>query len=72
MRELSDQVIAITGATSGLGRYLAGALAAAGASLVVHGRDPARLHQLGWPTSCSREPGVTVPQADQWSGSTCS
>ena len=46
MRELSDQVIAITGATSGLGRYLAGELAAAGASLVVHGRDTARLHQL--------------------------
>jgi NAD(P)-dependent dehydrogenase (short-subunit alcohol dehydrogenase family) len=42
MRPLSEQTILITGATDGLGRALAGELAAAGATLLVHGRDEAR------------------------------
>jgi NAD(P)-dependent dehydrogenase (short-subunit alcohol dehydrogenase family) len=42
MRPLSEQTIVITGATDGLGRALAGELAAAGAALALHGRDDAR------------------------------
>src|SRR6266568_1644880 len=39
MRPLAEQTIVITGATDGLGRALAGELAAAGAALALHGRD---------------------------------
>ena len=42
MRPLDEQNIMITGATDGLGRGLASELAAAGAALLVHGRDDAR------------------------------
>jgi NAD(P)-dependent dehydrogenase (short-subunit alcohol dehydrogenase family) len=42
MRPLDQQTILITGATDGLGRGLAGELAAAGATLLVHGRDQTR------------------------------
>ena len=42
MRPLDQQTILITGATHGLGRGLAGELAAAGATLLVHGRDQTR------------------------------
>jgi NAD(P)-dependent dehydrogenase (short-subunit alcohol dehydrogenase family) len=42
MRPLEQQTILITGATDGLGRALAGDLAAAGADVLVHGRDDAR------------------------------
>ena len=42
MRPIQDQTIAITGATDGLGRALAGKLAAAGATLALHGRDDGR------------------------------
>lgn len=38
--------IFITGATDGLGRALAGTLAADGAALILHGRDSAKLDQL--------------------------
>jgi NAD(P)-dependent dehydrogenase (short-subunit alcohol dehydrogenase family) len=44
MKPLDQQTILITGATDGLGRALATALAAAGASLLVHGRDDERGH----------------------------
>jgi NAD(P)-dependent dehydrogenase (short-subunit alcohol dehydrogenase family) len=40
---LADQTILITGATDGLGRALAGDLARGGATVLVHGRDPARV-----------------------------
>jgi NAD(P)-dependent dehydrogenase (short-subunit alcohol dehydrogenase family) len=38
--------VLITGATSGLGRYLATELARSGWSVLAHGRDPARVAQL--------------------------
>jgi NAD(P)-dependent dehydrogenase (short-subunit alcohol dehydrogenase family) len=38
--------VLITGATSGLGRYLAGRLAGAGWQVLAHGRDPARVTDL--------------------------
>jgi NAD(P)-dependent dehydrogenase (short-subunit alcohol dehydrogenase family) len=46
MGDLAEQVIVVTGATSGLGRYLAGELVRAGATVVAHGRDPAKLADL--------------------------
>jgi NAD(P)-dependent dehydrogenase (short-subunit alcohol dehydrogenase family) len=42
VRPLAEQTILITGATDGLGRRLAELLAAEGATVLVHGRDPAR------------------------------
>src|SRR5271165_4424955 len=42
MRPLKEQTILITGATDGLGRALATALAAEGASVLVHGRSEER------------------------------
>jgi NAD(P)-dependent dehydrogenase (short-subunit alcohol dehydrogenase family) len=42
MRPLDEQTILVTGATDGLGRALATELAAAGATLLIHGRDDAR------------------------------
>ena len=46
MRPLDKQTILITGATDGLGRALAAELAAAGATLLIHGRDDARGQQV--------------------------
>ncbi|MFZ0758134.1 MAG: SDR family NAD(P)-dependent oxidoreductase, partial [Trebonia sp.] len=40
MAELRGKVILVTGATDGLGRALAAELARAGATVLVHGRDP--------------------------------
>jgi NAD(P)-dependent dehydrogenase (short-subunit alcohol dehydrogenase family) len=42
MRPLDEQTILVTGATDGLGRALAGELAARGATVLVHGRDEAK------------------------------
>lgn len=42
MRPLTDQTILVTGATDGHGRALATRLAAAGATVLVHGRDDRR------------------------------
>jgi NAD(P)-dependent dehydrogenase (short-subunit alcohol dehydrogenase family) len=42
MRPLAEQTILITGATDGLGRALASALAKAGPTLLIHGRDEDR------------------------------
>jgi NAD(P)-dependent dehydrogenase (short-subunit alcohol dehydrogenase family) len=42
LRPLEEQTILITGATDGLGRALASALAKAGPTLLIHGRDEAR------------------------------
>jgi NAD(P)-dependent dehydrogenase (short-subunit alcohol dehydrogenase family) len=45
VRPLDEQTILITGATDGLGRAMATELAAAGATLLIHGRDDARGQQ---------------------------
>ncbi|HEX3668945.1 MAG TPA: SDR family NAD(P)-dependent oxidoreductase [Acidimicrobiia bacterium] len=45
MRPLSEQTILITGATDGHGRAVAADLAAAGATVLIHGRDDARGHK---------------------------
>ena len=43
MRPSEEQTILVTGSTDGLGRRLAAELAERGASVLVHGRDPARV-----------------------------
>jgi FlaA1/EpsC-like NDP-sugar epimerase len=43
LRPIAEQMIFITGATSGLGRELAQALAKRGATLLLHGRDSKRI-----------------------------
>jgi NAD(P)-dependent dehydrogenase (short-subunit alcohol dehydrogenase family) len=45
MRPAREQTVLVTGATDGLGRSVAGRLAAAGATVLLHGRDPARGEQ---------------------------
>ena len=45
MRPIREQVILITGATDGLGQAVAGELAAAGATVLLHGRDAERGRQ---------------------------
>jgi NAD(P)-dependent dehydrogenase (short-subunit alcohol dehydrogenase family) len=42
MRPIAEQKILVTGATDGLGKGVATALARAGATLLLHGRDEAR------------------------------
>ncbi len=42
---MADQVVLITGATSGLGNWLTHRLAQAGLVVLVHGRDPRRVEQ---------------------------
>src|SRR6266576_927062 len=41
--EMDGKTVLVTGATDGLGRGLARELAAAGATLLIHGRDPDRI-----------------------------
>jgi NAD(P)-dependent dehydrogenase (short-subunit alcohol dehydrogenase family) len=43
MTELDGKVVLLTGATDGMGRALAADLARAGATVLVHGRDPGRI-----------------------------
>jgi NAD(P)-dependent dehydrogenase (short-subunit alcohol dehydrogenase family) len=45
VRSLDEQTILITGSTDGLGLELARRLAGAGATLVIHGRNPQRLER---------------------------
>ncbi|WP_405900032.1 SDR family NAD(P)-dependent oxidoreductase [Streptomyces sp. NBC_00727] len=51
------RVVLITGATAGLGRHLAGRLATPDTVLLLHGRDPAALHDLSLRL---KEKGATV------------
>jgi NAD(P)-dependent dehydrogenase (short-subunit alcohol dehydrogenase family) len=43
LRPLAEQRVLVTGSTDGLGRRVATALAQRGASVLVHGRDPAKV-----------------------------
>lgn len=43
MEPLNEKVVLVTGATDGLGRALAAELGRAGATVLVHGRDPQRI-----------------------------
>ena len=45
MRDISEQVILVTGATDGLGRGVAADLASRGATVLLHGRSPERLER---------------------------
>ena len=45
MRPLSEQRILVTGSTDGLGRRVAAELAGAGAEVLVHGRNPAKVDE---------------------------
>lgn len=44
--KLADKIALVTGASQGLGREIAWALATAGAHVVLHGRDRVRLEQV--------------------------
>jgi NAD(P)-dependent dehydrogenase (short-subunit alcohol dehydrogenase family) len=45
--KLDGKTVFVTGSTDGVGRYLAGKLAAAGAKVLIHGRDRMRAKTLG-------------------------
>lgn len=47
MRPIEQQTALVTGATDGLGKAIAGELAARGATVLLHGRDEARLEETG-------------------------
>ena len=44
--KMDGKTVLITGSTDGVGRYVAGRLAAAGAKVLIHGRDKARAQSL--------------------------
>ncbi len=46
MTEIRNQVVAITGATGGMGRAIAGSLVRAGAKVAIAGRDPEKVATL--------------------------
>jgi len=62
-RSFSDQVVVITGATSGIGLCAARAFAAAGAQVVGCGRDQDRLASLGREVALALTMDVTDPKA---------
>lgn len=43
--DASGKTVLVTGATDGLGRALAGEMADAGATALIHGRNPERIRQ---------------------------
>ena len=61
--KMDGKTVLITGSTDGVGRYVAARLAAAGAKVLIHGRDQARAKTLadeicrqGMPSRCSTRP----------------
>jgi NAD(P)-dependent dehydrogenase (short-subunit alcohol dehydrogenase family) len=58
MRDITEQVILVTGATDGLGKGVAAELASRGATVLLHGRSPERLqataHELRESTGSDR------------------
>ncbi|MBA8824566.1 NAD(P)-dependent dehydrogenase (short-subunit alcohol dehydrogenase family) [Saccharopolyspora lacisalsi] len=65
MRPLSEQTVLVTGATDGLGRALAERVAAQGARVAVHGRDPERTERTrGEITETTGNDRVEVVLAD--------
>ncbi len=46
MRPLNEQTILVTGASAGLGRHLVRVLAVAGATVIAHGRNEAKLEEV--------------------------
>jgi len=61
-------VVLITGATSGLGRYLAGELAGSGWQVLAHGRDPGRVADLTAELGGSARGYVADPALDGVTG----
>ncbi len=59
MRPIEEQTVLVTGATSGLGRALAGELATRGAAVVMHGRSRDRLDEAGEQIRAAA-PGATL------------
>lgn len=57
--ELTGLRVLVTGASSGIGRELAGQFISAGASVIAHGRDPHRLAALA-----ERHPSLNIVEAD--------
>jgi NAD(P)-dependent dehydrogenase (short-subunit alcohol dehydrogenase family) len=64
MRDLDSQTIFITGATDGLGRGIAQALASRGAELLVHGRDARRADAVAGELRARGAAAVRVYLAD--------
>jgi NAD(P)-dependent dehydrogenase (short-subunit alcohol dehydrogenase family) len=62
MRPLGEQRILVTGATDGLGRRVAEELAARGAAVLVHGRDPAKVEAVAGEVGA--EAGLVADLAD--------
>jgi NAD(P)-dependent dehydrogenase (short-subunit alcohol dehydrogenase family) len=64
MRPIDEQTVLVTGATSGLGQHLVQRLAAAGATVVAHGRDHQRLHRTRKQVRAATGREVDIVQAD--------
>jgi NAD(P)-dependent dehydrogenase (short-subunit alcohol dehydrogenase family) len=62
LRPLQEQTILVTGSTDGLGRRVAEELAQRGASVLVHGRDPAKVERTAGEIGAAR--GLTADLSD--------
>ncbi|MBI5262165.1 MAG: SDR family NAD(P)-dependent oxidoreductase [Bradyrhizobium sp.] len=62
--KMSDKTVFITGSTDGVGRYVAGRLAAGGATVLIHGRDPERARALIDEITRAGHPAPAFYQAD--------
>lgn len=64
MNDLSDKTVLVTGATDGLGRGMARALAQRGAAILLHGRDEQRAEALASELRANHGANVRVYLAD--------